>query len=314
MAVVLTAFHLSSGDGELVTTEQIDLSYSVIPAEDLASNFVIIEHDVDGVVGYGRTGSDDTPEGHVHYWIAPIYDTHLKQPLFTALISGLERRAVERAVEHAVNSANETQLIRCWMPHPGPGQPVDGTTVAWLEAMGYGVSRFAASMVRPTLDDILDLPLPDGVEVRPVSTDQLRTIWEAEIAAFAGSFGEQQPTEEHWVQFRDEPISDPTLWKIAWVGDRIVGSIRSFINHEENETLGRLRGYTEHISTHADWRGRGLASALLALSLREVRDRGMTEAALGVDTENPANAFAIYERLGFQRTGYEAVMDKPVVL
>lgn len=314
MAAVLTAFHLSSGDGELVTTEQIDLSYSVIPAEELEHNFVIIEHDVDGVVGYGRTGSDDTPEGHVHYWVAPVYDKHLAQPLFTALIEGLERRAVERAVEHAVEQPGVTQLVRCWMPHPGPGQPIDGTAVAWLEEMGYRVSRFGASMVRPNLDDILDLALPDGVEVRPVTSDQLRAIWEAEVAAFAGSFGEQDPTEEHYLVFRDEPISDPTLWKVAWVGDEIVGSIRSYINDEENESLGRLRGYTEHITTRADWRGRGLASALLALSLREVRDRGMTEAALGVDTENPANAFAIYERLGFQRTAYEAVMDKPVIL
>ena len=40
----------------------------------------------------------------------------------------------------------------------------------------------------------------------------------------------------------------------------------------------------------------------------------MTEAGLGVDTENPANAFAIYERLGFKLTAYDAVLDKPLVL
>jgi len=45
--------------------------------DDLGRNFVIIEHQGDGVVGYGRTGSDDTPEGHVHYWVAPIYGNHL---------------------------------------------------------------------------------------------------------------------------------------------------------------------------------------------------------------------------------------------
>ena len=310
MAAVLTAFHLLSGDGELVTKEQIDLTYSHISAEDLERNFVIIEHDDDGVVGYGRTGSDDTPEGHVHYWVAPIYGPHLAQPLFAALIDGLEQRAVERATERP----EPTQLIRCWMHHPGPERSVAGTPVAWLNEMGYSVARFEAAMVRPNLDDILELALPDGVEVRPVSSDQLRAIWEAEIGAFAGGFGEQEPTEKQWLQFRDDPIADPTLWKVAWAGDRIVGSIRSFINNEENETLHRLRGYTEHISTHPDWRSRGLASALLSLSLREVRDRGMTEAALGVDTENPANAFAVYERLGFRFTAYEAVLDKPVVL
>lgn len=310
MAAVLTAFHLSTGDGELVTTEQIDLTYSHIPAEDLQRNFVIIEHDVDGVVAYGRTDSDGTPEGHVHYWVAPIQDEHLAEPLFTALIAGLEQRAVERAAE----LPESTHLIRCWMPHPGPDQTVEGTLVGWLQATDYRVARFEAVMVRANLDGILELALPDGVEVRPVLPDDLRTIWNAHNAAFAGSFGHQEPTEKHWIEFRDDPLADSSLWKVAWVGDEVVGQIRSFINQEENETLHRLRGYTEHISTHADWRGRGIASALLALSLRELRDQGMTEAALGVDTENPADAFAIYERLGFRRTAYEAVLDKPVVL
>jgi ribosomal protein S18 acetylase RimI-like enzyme len=167
-------------------------------------------------------------------------------------------------------------------------------------------------MVRPTLDDILELSLPDGVEVRPVVADDLRAIWEAQADAVSGSFGEQEPTEADWLEFRDDPIADPTLWKIAWAGDRVVGQVRSYINHQENALLGRLRGYTERISTHADWRGRGLASALLALSLREVRARGMAEAALGVDTANPANAVAIYARLGFRLTAYTAVLDKPL--
>ncbi|CAN5417499.1 hypothetical protein BH10ACT2_BH10ACT2_28590 [soil metagenome] len=310
MAAVLTAFHLMSGDGELVTTEQIDVTYSHIPADVLQRNFVIIEHDVDGVVGYGRTDSEETPEGLVHFWLAPIYPQHLSQQLLTALVAGLERRAAERAAE----APGIEQSIRCWMDHPGPEQPVDGTPVAWLEATGYRVVRFEASMVHPNLDNIPLLSLPSGVEVCPVAPEQLRAIWDAHSAAFAGSFGQQEATEEQWLGFRDDPIADPTLWKIAWSGDQVVGQIRSYINHQENETLHRLRGYTEQISTHADWRGRGVASALLSLSLCELRDRGMTEAALGVDTENPANAFAIYERLGFQRTAYIAVMGKPLTL
>ena len=34
--------------------------------------------------------------------------------------------------------------------------------------------------------------------------------------------------------------------------------------------------------------------------------------ALGVDTENPANALAIYQRLGFRLVAFEATYDKPV--
>jgi mycothiol synthase len=32
-------------------------------------------------------------------------------------------------------------------------------------------------MVRPNLDDIPDFALPDGLEIRPVTTDHYRAIW-----------------------------------------------------------------------------------------------------------------------------------------
>lgn len=313
MAAVLTAFQSSGGDGELVTTEQMDLTYSLIPQEDLERDVIIIEHESDGIVGYGRTGFDDTPEGRAHYLVLPLHPDHLGQLLLTTLVGVLEQRAAERAADPALGAAPPTQVLRCWLAHPGPDQPLGDSPVAWMQSIGYRTVRFGASMVRPNLDGILELALPDGTELQPVSTEHLRAIWEADVAAFAGSFGAQAPTEEHWLAFRDDPVADPTMWKVAWADGRVVGQVRSYINHEENESRGRLRGYTENISTHADWRGRGLASALLAASLCEVRDRGMTEAALGVDTENPANAFAIYQRLGFILTGYEAVLDKLVL-
>lgn len=310
MAAALSEFHLLNGDGEVVTTEQIDVTYSNIPLANLVQDVVIVEHEADGIVGYGRTGTDDTPEGRTQYWVAPLLKNHLAEPLLIALVTRLEQRAIERAMQ----APDKHHVFRCWMPHPGLDQPLGDTPAAWLHNVGYRVVRFGASMVRPHLNNILELPLPDGVEVRPATTDQLRTIWEADVAAFAGEFGSQEPTEEQWLDFRDNPMADATLWKVAWSGDRVVGQVRSYINEQENESQHRLRGYTEFISTHAEWRGRGLASALLAASLREIRDRGMTEAALGVDTENPADALGIYQRHGFELSGYEAVMDKPIPL
>ncbi len=308
MAAVLTAFHMIDESGELVTTDQITVTYDHIEAEEKERYVVVVEHERDGLVAYGRTGVDDTPECRTQYWVAAVRPEHLHRPLFLALVEWLEQRATERA--HAEQIPG--QVFRCWMPHPGPGLEPGDVPAGWLHDLGYRAVRFGAAMVRPTLDEIPDLPLPEGVEIRPVTPEQLRVIWEADVAAFAGSFGEQETTEAAWLRFRDDPIADPSMWKVAWSNDQVVGQVRSFVNHEENESEGRLRGYTEFISTHADWRGRGLASALLAASLREVRDRGMTEAALGVDTENPANAFGIYERLGFQLVSYEAVLDRPV--
>jgi len=69
----------------------------------------------------------------------------------------------------------------------------------------------------------------------------------------------------------------------------------------ENEALGVQRGWLDHVSVRRPWRRRGLASALIAESLRAIRDAGMTDAALGVDAENPTGALRVYENLGFRR-------------
>ena len=91
---------------------------------------------------------------------------------------------------------------------------------------------------------------------------------------------------------------------------QVVGQVKSFINAEENATTGRLRGYTEFISTTLGWRGKGIARALIVASLHELKARGMTEAALGADTDNP-QAFDLYRMLGFEVIAYQAQYDKP---
>jgi ribosomal protein S18 acetylase RimI-like enzyme len=48
------------------------------------------------------------------------------------------------------------------------------------------------------------------------------------------------------------------------------------------------------------WRRRGLARSLLVQSLHAIKERGMTEAALGVDTQNPTGALRLYESVGFR--------------
>ena len=86
----------------------------------------------------------------------------------------------------------------------------------------------------------------------------------------------------------------------------------NFIYPAENETLGQRRGWLDHVSVRRPWRRRGLASALIAESLRALADAGMTDAALGVDAENPSGALRVYENLGFRRTrtgvGYRKAM------
>ena len=56
-----------------------------------------------------------------------------------------------------------------------------------------------------------------------------------------------------------------------------------------------------------DWR------ALIVLSLLALKERGMTEAALTVDTDNLTGALRLYESVGFKPIKRFSLYQKPLV-
>ncbi len=304
MAKILAEYNQHAGLSEIPTADQFDVSYANLTNCDPATDIVVVETTGGEPAAYARVSWELLEEGSSDYILfGPTRPDHLAEPLFLAMVAAQEThlRPMADGVAHA--------RFRAYAPHPGPGLAPTHES-AWLESVGYRAIRFEASLVRPDLDDIPDRPLPEGVEIRPVTPETIRSIWEAHSEAFRGEWDFHVETEQDYRQFYDDPLRDESLWKIAWVGDTVVGQVKSFINAEENAEMGYLRGYTEYISTHAQWRNRGIAGALLAMSLGELKERGMTEAALGVDTGNPGGAFQLYTSLGFELRSYEAVYAK----
>lgn len=306
MASILGAYHQHTGSSALPTAEQIDANYANLVNCDPATDVVVIESDRDGPVAYARVWWEDLADGtHDYVLFSPMRPEHIAKPLFTAMV------AAEESHLRSMAAGKEASRFRTFAPHPGPGlEPT--LEASWLEALGYRPIRFEAALVRPHLENIPELELPDGVEVRPVTPEMIRPILEAHWEAFRGSWDFNEATEENFQQAIDDPLRDESLWKVGWVGDTVVGQVKSYINTDENEVMGYQRGYTEYISTHAQWRNRGIAGALLAASLRELKSRGMTQAALGVDTSNPGGAFQLYTKLGFELRAYEAVYARPI--
>jgi mycothiol synthase len=86
----------------------------------------------------------------------------------------------------------------------------------------------------------------------------------------------------------------------------------NFIDEQENKQYNRKRGTVEMISVQRLWRSRGIAKALIARSLKLLKDHGMKEAALGVDAENPSGALLLYQKMGFQIEKRVAFYRKPL--
>ena len=184
-----------------------------------------------------------------------------------------------------------------------------------LKASGYSPVRYFSEMVRPDLENILQYPLPPGVEIRPATPEHYRTIWEANNEAMSDHWDHVDYSEEDyqfWLQADEE--FQPELWKIAWdiQTNQVAGMVLGFIDEKQNQKFGRKRGWPEDICVLRHWRKRGLAHALITETLREFKARGMQEAAMYADTENPSGAFQIYTNLGFNPKKTKIVYQKPL--
>jgi ribosomal protein S18 acetylase RimI-like enzyme len=301
MAAVINARNEGTGVEDYTTTDDILANYAHIEKDPTPDMLMV---DLDGeLVGYARAQYWRQLDGlRVHAVFANVRPDLDERGLGRVVLEWCERRA--RDVSENLDGE---AVFESWADREH--EPFRYET---LTDMGYEPITYGADMVRPHLEDIPDVPLPDGVEVRPVRPEDLRTIWEADQEAFKDHWGASETTEADYGRFLDFPHRDESLWKVAWAGDQVVGQVRSFIDATANARFGRARGHTEFISTTREWRRRGVARALLAASLRELRDRGMTEAALGVHTENPNGAFALYESLGFRVTHLWTTFRKPL--
>jgi len=230
------------------------------------------------------------PNHHVEGWVSPAFR---RRGLGRALLHWAEARARKVAL---VDGRTGERTLGSW-----PDEAQAGAVVLY-ESEGYAIVRYGFMMVRDLTAPIPDVPLPDGLEVRPVEPVDHRRIWDADVEAFRDHWDPGERTDADFEGWFASPELDTGLWRGAWDGDGVAGSVMNFIYPAENETLGQQRGWLDHVSVRRPWRRRGLASALVADSMRALRVVGMTEAALGVDAENPSGALGVYESLGFRRT------------
>jgi mycothiol synthase len=187
---------------------------------------------------------------------------------------------------------------------------------AMLEKTGYQPVRYFFEMVRPDLENIHNTPLPEGLELRPVLSEHYQAIWNADNEAFRDHWGYSEPSEQDYQAWLvDKTSFQPELWQVAWdiATNQVAGQVRTYIDHEQNKLYHRQRGWTEAISVRRPFRRRGLARALIAESLRVQKQAGMTESALGVDSENLSGATKIYEDCGFRVVKTETIYRKALI-
>ena len=285
------------------TVEDVAATYRHLVNCDPYKDMIFAEMKGD-VIGFGRV-----------WWILRSDGTRTYCH-FTLLLPQWRGQGIRRAMLRH----NECRLREIAVAHPKEGLRffevwAGDAEVDWVSLLigeGYKPVRYSFETVRPNLENIPDLPLPEGVEVRPSKPEHFRKIFDAAAEAFQDHWGASQWHDEEFERWQEQSFFNPALWQVAWDGDEVAGMILNFIHEKENSEYNRKRGYTEEISVRRPWRKKGLARALLARSFKLLKDKGMTEAALGVDAENISGALKLYESMGFRTVKRYTTYRKPL--
>ena len=100
----------------------------------------------------------------------------------------------------------------------------------------------------------------------------------------------------------------PELFVLAEAAGELVGFALATAHAPEDETLGRV----EELGVRRDWRGRGLASAMLAESFARLQALGRAGACLGVDSTSETGANRLYERAGMRAVKDFVVYEREI--
>jgi ribosomal protein S18 acetylase RimI-like enzyme len=283
--------------------EEIINAYEHLTNCDPYEDMIFAEFDGQ-VIGYGRVFWEKLSEG------IRIYN------LYCNLLPEWRHKGIGTAMLHYNQS--RTRHIAAEHPQDGPryfqswAADTETSTKWLLDAEGYEAVRTDSSLVRDLLEPIPETQLPQGLEIRPVKPEHIWPIFNAANEAFQDHWGFRPTEDEEFKSWMNDPNFRPELWKVAWDGDQVAGSVQNYLNPEENEEFNRKRGYTEGISTRRPWRKRGLATALIVESMKMFKEMGMTETAHGVDAENTSGALLLYQRLGYKVVKQYTTYRKPM--
>lgn len=207
----------------------------------------------------------------------------------------------EECQASTLRNLNKNRIRTMWVAE------TDRPRIQWLEMRGFQPDRQGMFVMQRSLTSQLPaVQLPEGFQVRPVNGEnEVRLRAEVSYAAF----GSEKPFEDYqqrMLRFMRSPVYQPGLDLVTVSPE---GRFASFcilwpdpVNHI---------GLFEPVGTHPDFQGRGLGKAVLATGLHRLRELGMTQTSVCVETDNTP-AIRLYESMGFRSSFRLLTYEKPI--
>lgn len=166
--------------------------------------------------------------------------------------------------------------------------------------LGFEPVRWFDELVRP-LTDLPEVPVLAEVDLLVWPDNRDDEILQVRNEAFADHWGTSPMSATSWHTAVRGHGARPNLSVIAV--ERSSGAVVACcVNHaypEDDELSGRQEAWIHNLGTVRRWRGRGLASAMIAWSFSTFAAHGFSHAMIGVDADSPTGAARLYRNLGF---------------
>ena len=262
------------------------------------------------VVAYARLFSNPEPEEAVRVFTDDYVHPDHEAALYDALLEWIVARGTAKARALATATGfSGPALLRLGV--------TDHLTerMARFERFGFRRVRYFYRMRRDLSQPIPEVHVPAGLTLTTFRPELSEGARQALDEAFRDHWSHEPITRDDWEQFFvGSTTFRPDLTPVVLDGDEVAAVSYNKVDPEENERQGYSTGWIQTLGTRRPWRKRGLASALLAWSMRAFKAEGLQYASLGVDAENPTGALRLYEGLGFVTYRRGVAFDRPIAL
>ncbi|MEI2276150.1 GNAT family N-acetyltransferase [Paenarthrobacter ilicis] len=272
-----------------------DLVHVLESTKNPAHSNTLLGLDQDGVArAYGRISKN--PEGDKATGMACVDPQWQRRGVGSAVLLWQEGQTRRRfAADNAAGHTQAPPRLRVQTEEQHEHQ------AALLKGHGYAAVRWFNEMHRQLTVELPAAVLPPGLELRTLEPGLFEPVRRAHNDAFRDHWGSEPRDKESWRFTVEEPTARHDL--SAVVLDSGSGEVAGYQLTSHDPASARERGYregyTELLGVRRDYRGRGIAQALLADAMKRYAAAGMDVASLDVDSANPTGALELYLGMGY---------------
>jgi mycothiol synthase len=165
---------------------------------------------------------------------------------------------------------------------------------------GFSIARYFLQLTRDLSASYPEpTALPD-LTIVPFSAETSERVRVAKNNSFRDHWGSQSTNQELWESGIALPTFRGDLSRVAVAADGTVAGFALVSTNEDDwDAAGYSSAYVDLVGVTREYRGRGIAPALLGGVIAAAAVAGLERAVLDVDSANPSGALGLYQGLGF---------------